>query len=274
MTSRILRLPLAFFSNHSTTTAMIYRLNRFHWIKAGMCLAFICALPRLGMSQCQDNLAWGDLWTSCTQTANPNALRGLSHWLHYDLGADYQLSSLHIWNANQPGATLQGVKSIAIDVSEDGETWTELGIFQVEQASGQDYYSGDAIEQFQETKTRFLLLTVLETWGDPACTGIHELRLDLAPLADPQENNILVYPNPASDFLTVTWESTVQETVGISLHNIMGQEITSDFDLVQLGRSEITMDLPDMVPGIYFVRVLGEDDHLVGTKMIYIHHAQ
>ena len=274
MTCRIQMLQSVFFSNLSTLTTMKYRVNRFHSIQVGMYLALLLSLPCTGKSQCQDNLAWGDIWTSCTQTPNPNNLRGLSHWLQYDLGAAYQLSSLHLWNANQPGATLQGVKTLAIDVSDDGENWEDLGTFAVKQANGQDYYSGDRIEQFPETNTRFLLLTVLETLGDPSCTGIHELRLELGPLADPEAHDILVYPNPASDILTITWESMEQETVGISLHTLMGQEITSDFGLAQPGRFEITVDLPEVVPGIYFVRVIGEDDRLLGRKMIYIHRDQ
>ncbi|MBK9255527.1 MAG: hypothetical protein IPM42_08575 [Saprospiraceae bacterium] len=43
-----------------------------------------------------------DTWLSCTTSANPNPARATSHWIRYDLGAIYTLSTSKFWNYNAP----------------------------------------------------------------------------------------------------------------------------------------------------------------------------
>ncbi|NBC09147.1 MAG: hypothetical protein GVY26_18300, partial [Bacteroidetes bacterium] len=88
------------------------------------------------------NTTWYDGWISCTPSMNPNAARGESHWILYDLNYAYGLYQMHLWNTNAPDYLTSGLQDIAIDISNDGTTWTEVGEFQLPMADGTPTYEG------------------------------------------------------------------------------------------------------------------------------------
>jgi len=65
-------------------------------------------------------------------------------WVQYDLGKLYKLDRVHVWNHNsQTEAILgYGIKDARIEISTDGETWTELKTDQIPQAPGLSTYTG------------------------------------------------------------------------------------------------------------------------------------
>ncbi|MBP6540934.1 MAG: hypothetical protein KA234_11430, partial [Saprospiraceae bacterium] len=44
----------------------------------------------------------GDGWLSCQEAANPNPIRGNGHWIMYNLGHNYAMTTSTIWNFNTP----------------------------------------------------------------------------------------------------------------------------------------------------------------------------
>ncbi|MEM9822582.1 MAG: hypothetical protein AAF985_15985, partial [Bacteroidota bacterium] len=82
------------------------------------------------------NTTWYDGWISCTTSMNPNAVRGDSHWILYNLNASQELFQMHIWNLNSPAYLADGMQTIAIDISNDGVNWSEVGEFQLPMADG------------------------------------------------------------------------------------------------------------------------------------------
>ncbi|MEM9823559.1 MAG: hypothetical protein AAF985_20915, partial [Bacteroidota bacterium] len=56
----------------------------------------------LANAQCADAdmAVWNNTWESCQSATNPNPERGEGHWIQYDFGSVYTLSSTRIWNAN------------------------------------------------------------------------------------------------------------------------------------------------------------------------------
>lgn len=119
-----------------------------------------------------------DSWLSCSSSTNPNPDRGNSHWLRYDLGYIYHLTSTQFWNYNVADATNKGFKNIAIDYSTDGITWSNATTFELAQAPGTNDYTGVAGPDLSGLAARYILLTALDTWGN-SCAGLSEVKFDV-----------------------------------------------------------------------------------------------
>ncbi|MEM1121205.1 MAG: PA14 domain-containing protein [Bacteroidota bacterium] len=131
-----------------------------------------------GVGNKTDNSAT-DAWESCTPQANPNAGRGVSHWIQYDLGKEYLLNGTHIWNYNGAGNTGKGFKDVVIDYSSDGTTWTQLGdIFTWEQANGMIGYEGFEGPNFSGVTARYILVTALNNWDNGTCSGFSKITFN------------------------------------------------------------------------------------------------
>ena len=109
-------------------------------------------------------------WLSCQASANPNPLRNNGHWLEFDLGERHELYNTHFWNYNVNPGFNQGMQSIAIDFSEDGNTWQELQIFNLPLATGDSGYTGDPGPNFNGIYARYILITSLD--GPTGCRGL------------------------------------------------------------------------------------------------------
>lgn len=127
------------------------------------------------------NTTWFHGWESCEMSENPNSSRGVSHWIMYDLGHVYKLEDVHLWNVNDPEHLEDGIKNVVFDYSLDGNDWVEFGEQSFEKATGRSIYEGENAFSFDGIKTRYLLMTVLETWGGD-CAGFGEIRIGVAPI--------------------------------------------------------------------------------------------
>lgn len=128
---------------------------------------------------------WENTWQSCQTSQNPNASRGVGHWVQYDFGANYTLYDTHIWNTNESGKTNMGFKNVVIDYSVDGSNWTTLGNFQFQQGTGQAEYAGFSGFGFGGATARYVVLTALDNWGHGSCYGFAEVRFNLHSLTPP-----------------------------------------------------------------------------------------
>jgi len=119
-----------------------------------------------------------DTWLSCNTSTNPNSLRGNGHWLMYDLGYTYNLTTTHFWNYNVNGQTGQGIRDCIIDYSIDGNNWANALTFQIPQAPGNSNYTGISGPDLGGINARYVLLTANSNWGG-SCAGLSEVRFDL-----------------------------------------------------------------------------------------------
>lgn len=120
-----------------------------------------------------------DSWVSDEKKNNPNTIRGISHWIMYDLGSTYYLGQSHFWNLNDPDRLEQGIKNFFVDISSDGVSWKSLGEFSLTQASGESIYEGEIGPNFAGEKANYLLLTVKDSYGDGALAGFGEMKIEL-----------------------------------------------------------------------------------------------
>lgn len=76
------------------------------------------------------------------------------------------------------------------------------------------------------------------------------------------DENIEVYPNPASDFITLSIDTRENVSATVRLTNISGQEVVSRVIRNVTGNSKTTLDLSEVSKGIYFVNVtLGDKNY-------------
>lgn len=117
-----------------------------------------------------------DGWLSCEVQANPNSIHGMSHWLHLNLGSMRVLHDLQIWNINHPDMLESGMKTVIIDVSNNGSNWTTVDTFTFGRGNGSSYYEGFLGPDLGGIPARHILLTGVDNYGG-GCYGLSELRI-------------------------------------------------------------------------------------------------
>ncbi|MGI8893946.1 MAG: choice-of-anchor B family protein [Bacteroidia bacterium] len=74
-----------------------------------------------------------------------------------------------------------------------------------------------------------------------------------------QSNSISVYPNPASDILNIIFAGLNNEKIEIALINNLGQNILNN--KLILSGDFTTLDVKDILPGIYTLKINSETNH-------------
>jgi hypothetical protein len=120
-----------------------------------------------------------DSWLSCQLDPSPNPIRPASHWIMYDFGESLKIERTRFWNYNVENETAKGAKTVIIDYSDDGSSWSELGTYQWSEANGLNDYGGDSIPDLNGVVVRYLLFTITESWNDPACAGFSEILFEV-----------------------------------------------------------------------------------------------
>ena len=152
-----------------------------------------------GLTGNSHSTEWIHTWTSLgmTPAPNPNPAHGSGYWLHYDLGSQYQLTLMHVWNANE--VTGRGFNSVTIDHSSNGSTWTELGTFDWPQATGSPGYTGFDGPDFGGVSARYVLITANSHYGDGFGYALSEIKINIStgpPDTDPPTPNPPTWASP------------------------------------------------------------------------------
>lgn len=160
-----------------------------------------------------------DGWTSCTSSNNPNATRGISHWIMYDLGEKYQLGTSHIWNINDPENLNNGIQNMVIDFSVDGISWTELGVYTMPQSDGSLFYNGVVGPNFNNEKFRYILMTAIDNYGG-SCYGFSELKVTVADANLPLTLVDFSIECKTTSNINVKW--VTKDEIGLDKYEIQG----------------------------------------------------
>lgn len=92
-----------------------------------------------------------------------------------------------------------------------------------------------------------------------ACVGVNELSLN--------NNNAIVFPNPAQEQITVLFNTNETGTYTISIIDVYGRIVKNDFDSAVSGENSHTVLLNDMAKGLYFI-IVRKGNHLSKTKIV------
>jgi hypothetical protein len=101
------------------------------------------------------------------------------HWIQFEFDHVYALHELWVWNSNQLIEPILGfgVKTVKIEYSVDGATWTTLeGVPEFARASGETGYRPNTTVGFGGVSARYVKLTIEVNWGVVSQTGLAEVR--------------------------------------------------------------------------------------------------
>ncbi len=124
------------------------------------------------------NTSLDNAWLSCFTLESPNPDRGVGHWVMYDLKGSFDLHEVHIWNLNDGGDVSQGMQDIVIDVSTDGDNWTEAASITLAPATSSGYFTGVSAADLSGVPGRYVLITGLTNHGGE-CYGLSEVKINL-----------------------------------------------------------------------------------------------
>jgi chitinase len=69
--------------------------------------------------------------------------------------------------------------------------------------------------------------------------------------------NVLIYPNPTNSNISINLISHLDQTLSISVTNIIGQEVSSIKWDVSSGINQTTIDLKSLSEGVYYFKIIG-----------------
>lgn len=214
------------------------------------------------------NTTWYDGWISCNTSANPNPVRGESHWILYNFNYSYELYQMHIWNTNAPDYLADGMQEIVIDISNDGVNWTEVGEFQIPMADGTSTYEGLDLHDFNGTSAQYVLITGLTNHGG-SCFGLSEIRINVAdeviivndeePL-NPDCLSAKIFPNPVNETSKAIISNFCStDPVYYSILDISGKTIKSGEIIPASNEMELDLNSLPIVAGSYFLNLQQQD---------------
>jgi hypothetical protein len=114
----------------------------------------------------------GHMWLSAANGPKPA-------WIQYEFDKVYPLHELWVWNHNLLAERTLGLgaKTVKIEYSTDGTTWTLLdGVPEFARAPGQLGYAANTTVSFGGVSAKFVKLTILANWGGTPMTGLSEVR--------------------------------------------------------------------------------------------------
>ena len=210
--------------------------------------------------------SWYDGWVSCAASQSPNPVRGISHWIMYNFGEPYSLTTSKIWNSNDPAHPEYGLQGYAVDYSLNGVTWTTLGTFSVPMAGGSPFYEGTEGPDFVNAIAQYVLVTALSNYGGN-CFGISEMKINIKAGSYGIDENamaeMIAYPNPFTDVLNVKFfRHSASLKAYAEIYDLTGRNVYSKvFALPQSeGEVSISIHAMDLVPGIYNLHIrLGKE---------------
>ncbi|MDH7600473.1 MAG: discoidin domain-containing protein, partial [Sedimentisphaerales bacterium] len=125
----------------------------------------------------QHGTGQSDMWLSSATGPKPD-------WISYQFDNVYKLHQLWVWNSNQSieGVIGFGAKDVLIEASQDGDTWTEVGTYELAQAPGETTGPTSIID-LSGVVARYIRLTVRSNWGAPTGqSGLSEVRFYQVPV--------------------------------------------------------------------------------------------
>ncbi len=119
-----------------------------------------------------------DMWT----TKPPED--GSALYIQYEFDSVYKLYQLLVWNYNVQFEKLLGfgLKNVTVEYSVDGEEWTALGDFDLNQATAKSGYIYNSTIDFGGLAVKFVKLTVNSAFGAMGQYGLSEVRFTYIPV--------------------------------------------------------------------------------------------
>jgi hypothetical protein len=107
-------------------------------------------------------------------------------WIQYEFAGVEKLDEMWVWNSNQVLESFLGfgAKSVAVEYSLDGETWTTLeGVTEFAKATSAATYTHNTTVDFGGAMAKFVKISINNNWGGAIPqTGLSEVRFFAVPV--------------------------------------------------------------------------------------------
>jgi uncharacterized repeat protein (TIGR03803 family) len=102
---------------------------------------------------------------------------------------------------------------------------------------------------------------VIRPTGSPGCevTGIH---------ASESTKQLVVYPNPAKDQLTIQLTNVSESRIYIVITDILGKMVQQERVVVNTNQNQVQVNISELKQGIYLLKVMNESGESVGSEKI------
>ena len=107
------------------------------------------------------------------------------NWIQYQFDKVYKLYQLSVWNSNQLIESYLGfgAKTVKIETSTDGTTWTELAnVPEFAKATGLAGYAANTTVNLGGVEAKYVKLSILAGWGGMAVVGLAEVQFTYVPV--------------------------------------------------------------------------------------------
>jgi len=160
-----------------------------------------------------------------------------------------------------------------------GDTWGTQGEFPNQVNPGESYtHEFSFIIPNNYVKENLQVIGFISYWDDDLnarsiINANYKSYLDFTPVRVDDKiphvsNSLKVYPNPASNFITVQWVGAQNSATVVEVNNFMGQQVLKKEINTNTGLIKETIQLDDLTPGIYYVSVTCES--FSATKKLVI----
>jgi len=143
--------------------------------------------------------------TPTTMWAGAPPADGSTPYIAFEFDRVYKLYEMLVWNYNMDFEAFLGlgIKETTIEYSEDGDTWTTLGDFELNQGPGAGTYTYNTVVSFDGAPVKYVRMNIHSSWGATAqFHGLSEVRFMYIP-AHARE------PQPADGATNVAIESSL-----------------------------------------------------------------
>ncbi|HOI35861.1 MAG TPA: discoidin domain-containing protein [Bacillota bacterium] len=151
-----------------------------------------------------------NMWLCAADDAEP--------WIRYDFDKTYKLHEMRVWNHNSDSETLlgRGIKDARIEVSVDGENWTEVhASYPFDRAPGAPGYAVGTVVPMNGAMAMAVRITALSNWSAyPEIfkqKGLSEVQFDYIPVWARQFAPASGASDVSAD-LTLSWRSGREAT--------------------------------------------------------------
>jgi hypothetical protein len=106
-------------------------------------------------------------------------------WIQYEFDQVYKLADLKVWNSNGQIESFMGfgAKTVAIEYSTDGTTWTALeNVPEFAKGPGTVSYAANTTVSFGGAQAKYVKLTVSSSWGGLSVAGLSEVKFSAVPV--------------------------------------------------------------------------------------------
>ena len=191
-------------------------------------------------------------------TGRPDTLKGF--FKYTPVGADSMLVLITFTKTNSGVPDTIGVG--AITCSYTVSNYTEFAV---------PIYYNPAYTENPDTMNIILLSSVAATGGNGSTLLVDDLSLVYNPVGISENHavNYRIYPNPASDHLTISTNDTKNIPVNVKIFNLTGQEVYNDN---YLNVSNHNINLSSFKEGMYFVKI--SSNNINKTEKVLISHTK